>query len=412
MKLFAFAAILSQVFSQCQVHKEWRELTTAERAGYFRAVKCMRDAPSETPDPRSRSRWDDFVVAHATAMFQIHNTPSFLPWHRVMLSVFEKAMRNCGYTGAMPYWDWAFDSQQPGISPVFNPYRVDSSNCVSMYGVGPLTSRYPEVACVQRNRAVRNTQFSDLQMQQIREQGNYNRFRIALESLAHNAIHALLGGDMAIVTESPNDPLFFLHHQNVDREWYMWQQRNPSRRMQYSGANPGGSIANSNNVMIFSGLYRNLRVVRALDSTIAMPGLSCFTYSNSITTTDMVPENNNTIIQKRNLANIPLAMGIRLKRRKHYAKIKCPDKVPDDFLSQFNYTSNQLRKIKRAEAVIEKFTNWVNDNRPEAVINLRNPDEGKFQGIRPRTNQEMDEDDATLHNLYVEFNEQIDFAEF
>jgi tyrosinase len=27
---------------------------------------------------------------------------------------------------------------------------------------------------------------------------------------------------------SPNDPVFFLHHCNVDRIWYAWQLRNPN----------------------------------------------------------------------------------------------------------------------------------------------------------------------------------------
>jgi tyrosinase len=38
----------------------------------------------------------------------------------------------------------------------------------------------------------------------------------------HNAIHVWVGGDM-VLSSSPNDPLFFLNHCNVDRIWAGWQ---------------------------------------------------------------------------------------------------------------------------------------------------------------------------------------------
>lgn len=45
-------------------------------------------------------------------------------------------------------------------------------------------------------------------------------------------------GDMALLTHRP-DPLFFLHHTQVDRLWWLWQQQNPSNRtMQYNGNHP------------------------------------------------------------------------------------------------------------------------------------------------------------------------------
>jgi tyrosinase len=32
-----------------------------------------------------------------------------------------------------------------------------------------------------------------------------------------------------ILSTSPNDPVFFLHHANVDRLWAAWQARHPGR---------------------------------------------------------------------------------------------------------------------------------------------------------------------------------------
>jgi tyrosinase len=39
----------------------------------------------------------------------------------------------------------------------------------------------------------------------------------------HNHIHVWVGGDMAPAT-SPNDPVFYLNHCNVDRIWSGWQR--------------------------------------------------------------------------------------------------------------------------------------------------------------------------------------------
>jgi tyrosinase len=39
----------------------------------------------------------------------------------------------------------------------------------------------------------------------------------------HNRVHVWVGGDMLPAT-SPNDPVFFLNHCNVDRIWEAWMQ--------------------------------------------------------------------------------------------------------------------------------------------------------------------------------------------
>jgi tyrosinase len=55
---------------------------------------------------------------------------------------------------------------------------------------------------------------------------SFNAFRQRAESL-HNVVHVWIGnrsGDMSLAT-SPNDPVFFLHHANVDRLWRAWQEQ-------------------------------------------------------------------------------------------------------------------------------------------------------------------------------------------
>ncbi len=42
----------------------------------------------------------------------------------------------------------------------------------------------------------------------------------------HGLAHVWMGGDMASGGAPPNDPMFFLHHNNIDRLWAMWQDNN------------------------------------------------------------------------------------------------------------------------------------------------------------------------------------------
>src|SRR5207244_8193847 len=43
----------------------------------------------------------------------------------------------------------------------------------------------------------------------------------------HNRVHVWVGGDM-LLSSSPNDPVFYLNHCNVDRIWAAWQKQHPS----------------------------------------------------------------------------------------------------------------------------------------------------------------------------------------
>ncbi|KAL3914812.1 MAG: hypothetical protein SGILL_005943 [Bacillariaceae sp.] len=49
-----------------------------------------------------------------------------------------------------------------------------------------------------------------------------NGFRVDFEAGPHQLVHVIVGGQMDSYY-SMSDPLFFLHHSNVDRIWTMWQ---------------------------------------------------------------------------------------------------------------------------------------------------------------------------------------------
>ena len=83
-------------------------------------------------------------------------------------------------------------------------------------------------------------------------------FRKFLEWVLHNGPHTWIGGEdnwttgnapvfiagpMAIPAVAVNDPVFWLHHCNVDRLWSTWQQRHsPGAYAPASGADPGHNL--------------------------------------------------------------------------------------------------------------------------------------------------------------------------
>jgi hypothetical protein len=53
-------------------------------------------------------------------------------------------------------------------------------------------------------------------------QPNFNSASSSLEGLPHGIVHVLVGGWMGSVPTAAQDPIFYLHHCNMDRLWNLW----------------------------------------------------------------------------------------------------------------------------------------------------------------------------------------------
>ena len=75
-------------------------------------------------------------------------------------------------------------------------------------------------------------------------------FRTAVEVPLHNLVHRWVNGTM-LMMGSPNDPVFWLHHANVDRLWGDWQRIHPTTcpYLPSKGATQGHNLYD---VIIFS----------------------------------------------------------------------------------------------------------------------------------------------------------------
>ena len=67
----------------------------------------------------------------------------------------------------------------------------------------------------------------------------FNAFGAALEGI-HNSGHVWVGGTMMSIVTAPADPIFWMHHAEIDRLWAEWQQANPGEHPSLPG--PAGTM--------------------------------------------------------------------------------------------------------------------------------------------------------------------------
>ncbi|KFA68304.1 hypothetical protein S40285_07211 [Stachybotrys chlorohalonatus IBT 40285] len=245
-----------------RLRKSWDAATPSEKSAYIEAAVCLTNEPSRLGHAGATLH-DDFAWVHAQLNSEIHGVASFLPWHRFFLHVYETALRTeCGYTGTMMYWDWVADAAAPASASVWDPMTGFGGDGVSPDGSpfsycvqdGPFANielRYwnneTRPHCLQRQFMAAIPEAGLQEMLGFAYDANviagifthstYLDFKGPLEGSPHGAVHAGISGgngDMGPMT-SPNDPIFFLHHAQVDRIWWLWQQESPSRLYDYAG---------------------------------------------------------------------------------------------------------------------------------------------------------------------------------
>jgi tyrosinase len=225
------------------------------------------------------STYDLFVIWHYQTMMTMtppnnsagrnaaHRGSIFLPWHRVMLMLFESNLQRIlnDDTFGLPYWDWAADGDKTpakqkqskvwapncmggaGTPVTTGPFRFKSSDPTS-FRVRIEADAFGQLRSVNRglersfatsgattlpttehvDEALQLTPYDDAQWD-----ADADGFRNRVEGWSgpngepwlHNRVHVWVGGDMLPGT-SPNDPVFFLNHCNEDRIWESWMKKN------------------------------------------------------------------------------------------------------------------------------------------------------------------------------------------
>lgn len=198
-----------------------------------------------------------------------HRTWFFLPWHRPYLLAFEQIIRseiiklNGPADWALPYWDYDdyvarpetlglpqefYDETLPDGTP--NPLALPVNLRYGTQGDGVIQLDPVQLDLATAIKAVPYTSDDDVATGFGGPVTGFNhgerRDHIfgLLESSPHNNVHDMVGGNNGLPDTSPDyheglmadprtaglDPVFWLHHANIDRLWQVWLNRDPSHQ--------------------------------------------------------------------------------------------------------------------------------------------------------------------------------------
>lgn len=287
LHLITFYLLLNftDAFSQnLLVRRNVKNFTQTEINEFTAAIIAMKNRPSLF-DPTINA-YDYFPKLHWEALnptedemmmygHVAHTNPGFLTWHREFIRRFEMELRvstsNPNYM--MPYWDWTdrtYDTYifsanfmggtgVPNSDPTYkyevlngafgrtadafhiniqtsydNPLRPSRQYLQRQFG-GSIANTLPTAADVTNALNVStfdvypwNTKVDENQsFRQFLEGFRYNPNIPGSDTIAnqlHGRVHIFVSGHL-LSDASPNDPLFFLLHTNVDRFFAEWQNK-------------------------------------------------------------------------------------------------------------------------------------------------------------------------------------------
>ena len=228
------------------VRKDIATLSANEIASLRKGVKVMMSrAPS---DPTS---WWYQANMHGT-----YDTPTqplwngcqhasyfFFSWHRMYLYYFERILRAASGDPylTLPYWNYTLPSERAIPLPYRQPadgtnplYVANRDATMNAGGSAPASAVSYSVA------------FSDLNFEaafgasfggnSVPAPIQFDSGTGDLESQPHNVIHCVVGGLMCDPDTAAQDPVFWLHHSNIDRLWKRWLDQGGGRSSPTSDA--------------------------------------------------------------------------------------------------------------------------------------------------------------------------------
>jgi tyrosinase len=154
------------------------------------------------------------------------NANNFLPWHRMYVFFMEQIIRSIsGHPEfAMPYWNYTSeDPAQRGIVPA--QFRLPTD---PVYGC---LYRQNRTKLANTGQPIQLNQLSDpfdisiaMAKSSYSTVGKVQGFCRAIDSGVHSRLHILVGTakNMGAVPYAARDPLFLVHHANIDRLWASW----------------------------------------------------------------------------------------------------------------------------------------------------------------------------------------------
>jgi hypothetical protein len=206
--LFKHLKLPPWLFPAPYQRKDQARLTACEQQRFLCALNVLI----------ANGTYGKLVDIHAEMHMQ-HTNDRLLPWHRIFLLQLEIALRALHPDVSIPYWDWTQQSEDS-----IPPWLVNVLPVVTTPTRTIPVSRAPGTS-------------ADLTMiasnvPTILGYSTWAQFAPSINGV-HGAVHIWVGGAMSTPSTAAADPIFWMHHANLDRLWWVWH-RTPGN----SGKNP------------------------------------------------------------------------------------------------------------------------------------------------------------------------------
>ena len=218
-------------------------LSTTEKEKLMNAIITLK----KTVKPgHTTNVYDEIVAIHYGVISRTgaasgdggHGGPAFFAWHREFILRFEKALEEVDPDVALPYWKWesgnSSDTLDIFTADLLGTMGLQTSGYLSEtsttqnpdgWKVSPQLDQGNHGTTLLRNNSINPSSLPASAANDALDENNFHNFRPDLED-PHGTVHMRVGGHMTRMT-SPNDPIFFLHHANIDRLWAKWQLTHP-----------------------------------------------------------------------------------------------------------------------------------------------------------------------------------------
>jgi tyrosinase len=216
---------------------------------YAAAVGTMKER--EPADPTS---WAYQAAIHGTKAPSPlalqrqceHESWFFFPWHRIYLYYFEQIVRKAVVDSGgpadwtLPYWNYDLGGEHASLptpflqpadkaNPLFVPVRSPYYNAG-----GPLPALVStEEAALSLRVFTGNAMFGGGNLSPPRP--HFWGQKGLPEVTPHGTVHVEVAGWMQNPDEAAQDPIFWLHHANIDRIWAVWNEREGNANPPESG---------------------------------------------------------------------------------------------------------------------------------------------------------------------------------
>ncbi|PGG96119.1 hypothetical protein AJ79_09716 [Helicocarpus griseus UAMH5409] len=279
-------AVVQSTNAECQANPhmriEWRRYSHDDRLAFVNGIKCLIDRPASGNFDGATNRYEDLARLHQQNMENIHNNDKFLIWHRYFLWTFEQLLRDeCGFDRAFPWWDETRDAGRFAQAPLFTPDYFGSlpapqngqAVCITdgafaglTCNIGPGMANQPHCLA----RAVDESQTSQCNNDFViacNSRRTYAEMHSCAETGPHGYGHNGIGSVMMDVAGSPSDPVFYMHHAFIDRNFRVWQNEDPRRRTTING-NDAGDVPLTMDTRISMGGIRPDVTIRDIMDTL------------------------------------------------------------------------------------------------------------------------------------------------